>query len=145
MSGSPDDEEILAILDQFEVLKSDLSKALTDLEQIKKDRQSEHIGASNEMVRLYGLLRVATVERQDAEKRLADAKADAARHQYRADNLLRPMRDKAVARLEFLLRLYVGCKWADAGPLIALRPDDEKYITRESLLAEIDAELKDQP
>ncbi len=45
-------------------------------------------------------------------------------------------------RLDTLLAAFVGCKWADAGPLAWWKPEDEKYVTRESLIAAIDSEMK---
>jgi len=48
------------------------------------------------------------------------------------------------ARLKALIALYDGVKWRDAGPLADLRPEDEKYITRDGLIRAIDKRLKDQ-
>lgn len=44
-------------------------------------------------------------------------------------------------RLELLMQQFVGCKWDDCGPLGWWKPEGEKYVTRESLLARLDAEL----
>jgi hypothetical protein len=45
-------------------------------------------------------------------------------------------------RLEALLALCANCKWADSGPLEELRPEDEKYMTKESILAALDERAK---
>lgn len=44
-------------------------------------------------------------------------------------------------RLEILVGKFVHCKWRDITPLEGWKPEDEKYITRESLIAAIDKEL----
>lgn len=41
-------------------------------------------------------------------------------------------------RLNALLELYEGCKWRDAGPLSSLKPEDEKYISKQTLLDTLD-------
>ena len=45
-------------------------------------------------------------------------------------------------RLRVLIQMLVGCKWNEVGPLSVLRPEDEKYITKESLLAGLDKAVK---
>lgn len=52
--------------------------------------------------------------------------------------------DNAISakRLEAFIKMYVGCKWTDAGPIEWHQPDGEKYITRESLLKALDEESK---
>lgn len=47
-------------------------------------------------------------------------------------------------RLEQLIKMFLGCKWSDCGPLVQFKPEYEKYITAESLLNAIDSQLKDK-
>lgn len=39
---------------------------------------------------------------------------------------------KLRAKLEWLYGRFAHCKWADCGPLWNFRPENEKYITRDS-------------
>lgn len=50
----------------------------------------------------------------------------------------------AKKRLDALLRLLEGCKWTDIAALGAYKPEEEKYITRDSLLAALDAAIADK-
>jgi len=51
-----------------------------------------------------------------------------------------------IAQLEaeqaFLIDLFIHSKWNDIGPLMEYKPDDEKYITKELLLAIIQKQGK---
>lgn len=50
----------------------------------------------------------------------------------------------ASRRLDALLELLDGCKWSDIAALGWYRPEDEKYATRASLLAALDAAIIDR-
>ena len=47
-------------------------------------------------------------------------------------------------RLECIVNLLVGCKWADIAALDWYKPEFEKYVTRSSLLAAIDSAIADK-
>lgn len=44
-------------------------------------------------------------------------------------------------RLDALLELLEGCKWTDIAALDWYKPEEEKYATRASLIAAIDAAI----
>ena len=48
-------------------------------------------------------------------------------------------------RVVALTQLFVGCKWSECGSLAELRPEDEKYVTKEAFLAAIDKLAKNEP
>jgi len=47
-------------------------------------------------------------------------------------------------RLDALLELLEGCKWTDIAALDWYKPEEEKYATRASLLAAIDASIAEK-
>ena len=47
-------------------------------------------------------------------------------------------------RLRAIIKMFVGCKWSESGPLAELRPEDEKYITEKALLVGLDKFIKER-
>lgn len=50
--------------------------------------------------------------------------------------------DRLRARLDTIVSAFIGCKWYDTGPLSWWKPEGEKYVTREALMAAIDNHIK---